>query len=204
MGFMTVRRMDVGIAPCLVARLSFTGELGFEIYVPPAYAGGVYDLLMDEGAKFGIRPFGTRALVSLGMEKSFGIWSREFTPDYTPTMCGMDRWVAYDKADFIGREAALEDREAEHKHILVALEIDSIDADAWGYEPVFHKDDYAGFVTSGTYGHTVEKSLALAYLRTPFLERADREFSVHVVDQRRPARILPEPPYDPNATKMRS
>jgi len=134
MGFMSVRRMDVGLAPCLVARLSFTGELGFEIYVPPSYAGGVYDLLMAEGAKLGIRRFGTRALVSLGMEKSFGIWSREFTPDYTPVMCGMDRWIAYDKADFVGREAALADRDAEHEHKLVALEIDSIDADAWGYE----------------------------------------------------------------------
>ena len=116
----------------------------------------------------------------------------------------MDRWVAYDKAGFIGREAALQDREAEHEHKLVALEIDSIDADAWGYEPVFFKDDYAGFVTSGAYGHTVEKSLALAYLKTSFLERVDEEFSVHVVDQRRSATILPEPPYDPNATRMRS
>ena len=204
MGFMSVRRMDIGIAPCLVARLSFTGELGFEIYLPPSHAGGVYDLLLREGARFGIRPFGTRALVSLGMEKCFGIWSREFTPDYTPVMCGMDRWIAYDKADFIGREAALDDRDAEHEHKLVALEIDSIDADAWGYEPVFHKDEYAGFVTSGAYGHTVGKSLALAYLKTPFLERANEEFSVHVVDQRRPASILTEPPYDPNATRMRS
>ena len=203
-GFMTVRRMDVGIAPCLVARLSFTGELGFEIYVPPSYARGLYDLLMDEGAKFGIRPFGTRALVSLGMEKSFGNLVEEFTPDYTPVMCGMDRWVAYDKPGFIGREAALKDRKAEHDHKLVALEIDSTDADAWGYEPVWHQDEYAGYVTSGTYGHTVKKSLALAYLGTPFLESVDEEFSVHVVDQRRPARILPEPPYDPNATRMRS
>ena len=134
MPFMSVRRMDVGLAPCLVARLSFTGELGYEIYLPPPYAGQVYDLLADEGAKFGIRPFGNRALVSLGMEKSFGIWSREFTPDYTPAMCGMDRWIAYDKPGFIGREAALADRDAEHAMRLVALEIDSLDADAWGYE----------------------------------------------------------------------
>lgn len=204
MPFMSVRRMDVGIAPCLVARLSFTGELGYEIYLPPPYAGQIYDLFTDEGAKFGIRPFGTRALVSLGMEKSFGIWSREFTPDYTPAMCGMDRWIAYDKADFIGREATLADREAEQEHRLVALEIDSVDADAWGYEPVFYRDEYAGYVTSGTYGHTVGKSLALAYLKRPFLENASDEFAVHVVDQRRPARILPEPPYDPRATRMRS
>jgi dimethylglycine dehydrogenase len=204
MPFMSVRSMDVGLAPCRVARLSFTGELGYEIYVPTVYAGPIYDALLDAGQKFGIRQFGIRALVSMGMEKSFGIWSREFTPDYTPVMCGMDRWVDYEKADFIGREAALLDREAAHEHKLVALEIDSIDADAWGYEPIWHKDEYAGFVTSGTYGHTVEKSLALGYLKTPYLESSDDDLSVHVLDQRRPARILSEPPYDPNAVQMRS
>ncbi len=140
----------------------------------------------------------------MGMEKSFGIWSREFSPDYTPAMCGFDRWVDYGKADFVGREAALADREAELLHRLVALEIDSEDADAWGYEPIWHKDEYAGFVTSGTYGHTVEKSLALGYVKTPYLESSADEFSVHVVDQRRPAIILPEPPYDPRALLMRS
>ena len=93
MPFMSVRQMDVGIAPALVARLSFTGELGYEIYVPTVYAAGVYDLLLAVGARFSLRPFGTRALVSLGMEKSFGVWSREFSPDYTPAMCGMDRWL---------------------------------------------------------------------------------------------------------------
>lgn len=202
MPFMSVREMDVGLAPCRVARISFTGELGYEIYVPIIYAGPVYDALTEAGAKFGIRPFGIRALVSMGMEKSFGIWSREFTPDYTPVMCGMDRWVDYDKPDFIGREAALADRDAEHEHRLVGMEIDSIDADAWGYEPVFCKDDYAGYVTSGAYGHTVGKSLALGYVKAPYLDATDG-FSVHVVDQHRPARILTEPPYDPQALKMR-
>ncbi len=203
MPFMSVRPMNVGIAPCLVARLSFTGELGYEIYVPTVYARAIYDQLLEAGAKFGIRPFGIRALVSMGMEKSFGIWSREFSPDYTPAMCGFDRFVDYGKTDFVGREAALADREAKQPHKLVALEIDSGDADAWGYEPIWIKDEYAGFVTSGTYGHYVQKSLALAYVKTPFLDSSN-EFSVHIVDERRPARILQEPPYDPRASQMRS
>ena len=79
----------------------------------------------------------------------------------------------------------------------------SIEADAWGYEPIWCGDEYAGFVTSGTYGHTVEKSLALGYVKTPYLESSNDGLSVHVVDQLRPARILSEPPYDPDALKMR-
>ena len=204
MPFMSVRAMDVGIFPCQVARLSFTGELGYEMYVPTGYARSLYDYLIEVGDKFGIRPFGIRALLSLGMEKSFGIWSREFTPDYTPAMCGFDRFVDYGKAEFAGREAALVDREATPEHRLVALEIDSSDADAWGYEPIWLEDEFAGYVTSGAYGHTVGKSLALAYVKTQFLESSHNEFSVHIVDERRPARIIPEPPYDPSGSLMRS
>ena len=204
MPFMSVHSMNVGIAPCLVARLSFTGELGYEFYVPTVYARSLYDYLLEVGDKLGIRPFGIRALLSLGMEKSFGIWSREFTPDYTPAMCGFDRFVDYGKADFIGHEAALIDRDAELEHRLVALEIDSEDADAWGYEPIWFKDEFAGFVTSGAYGHTVKKSLALAYLNTHYLDSSNKEFSVHIVDKRRPARVISEPPYDPSGSLMRS
>ena len=204
MPFMSVHSMNVGIAPCLVARLSFTGELGYEFYVPTVYARSLYDYLLEVGDKLGIRPFGIRALLSLGMEKSFGIWSREFTPDYTPAMCGFDRFVDYGKADFIGHEAALIDRDAELEHRLVALEIDSEDADAWGYEPIWFKDEFAGFVTSGAYGHTVKKSLALAYLKTHYLDSSNKEFSVHIVDKRRPARVISEPPYDPSGSLMRS
>ena len=138
------------------------------------------------------------------MEKSFGIWSREFTPEYTPAMCGFDRFVAYGKADFVGREAALEDRETTPEHRLVSLEIDSSDADAWGYEPIWHKEEFAGYVTSGAYGHTVGKSLALAYVKTPFLDSSDNEFSVHIVDKRVPAAILPGAAYDPSGSRMRS
>jgi dimethylglycine dehydrogenase len=203
MPFMSVRSMDVGIAPCRVARISFTGELGYEIYVSPVYALALFDHLLEAGKRFGIKQFGIRALVSMGMEKSFGIWSREFSPDYTPAMCGWGRFIDYDKPDFVGREAALADREAQQPHKLVALEIDSNDADAWGYEPIWLKDEYAGFVTSGAYGHCVGKSLALGYVKTQFLDSSNNELSVHIVDERRPARILAEPPYDPSASRMR-
>ena len=204
MPFLSVRTMTVGMAEAVVARVSFTGELGYEIYLPATLAGSVYDRLLQAGRKFGIRPFGNRALVSMGMEKSFGVWSREFTPDYTPVMCGMSRWIDYGKADFVGREAALADREQVPEHRLAALEIDAGEADAWGYEPVWFGTEYAGYVTSGAYGHRVGKSLALGYIKSPYLESSASEFSVHLVDGRRPARLLPRPPYDPSASKMRT
>ena len=204
MPFMSVRTMNVGLAEAQVARVSFTGELGYEVYVPATYAGAVYDRLVEAGQKFDIRPFGNRALVSMGMEKSFGVWSREFTPDYTPAMCGMDRWIDYAKADFVGREAALADRDGEPEHRLVALEIDAGEADAWGYEPIWLEESYAGYVTSGAYGHRVGKSLALGYVKSPYLGSPASEFSVHLVDGKRPARLLARPPYDPSASRMRS
>lgn len=204
MPFMSVRAMDVGLAEAQVARVSFTGELGYEIYVPATFAGGVYDRLLEAGQRFDIRPFGNRALVSMGMEKSFGVWSREFTPDYTPVMCGLDRWIDYGKAGFVGREAALADRFEAPEHRLVALEVDAGEADAWGYEPIWLDQDYAGYVTSGAYGHRVGMSLALGYVKTRFLEAAASEFTLHLVDGPKPARLLPEPPYDPTASKMRS
>jgi dimethylglycine dehydrogenase len=202
--FMSVRSMDVGMAPCRVARISFTGELGYEIYVPNVYAHSLYDSILNAGGKFGLRPFGIRALLSLGMEKGFGIWSREFTPEYTPAMCGFDRFIDYEKADFVGREAALADRDAEHEHRLVGLEIDAGDADAGGYEPVWCKDELAGFITSGAYGHTVEKSLALAYVKTPFIDSSNGDLSVHVLDERRPAVMISGAAYDPSGSRMRS
>ena len=204
MPFMSVQSMDVGMAPCLTARISFTGELGYEIYLPSVYARPLYDYLLEAGDKLGIKPFGIRALLSLGMEKSFGIWSREFTPDYTPAMCGLDRFIDYGKADFIGREAALADLDTKHEHRLVSLEIDSSDADAWGYEPIWYKGEYAGYVTSGAYGHTVRKSLAMAYVKTHYCDSSDNDFSVHIVDRQRPAAIIPEASYDPGGSRMRS
>ena len=200
---MSVREMAVCGEPARVARLSFTGELGYEIYLPAGQAGAAYDELVQAGAAFDIRPFGLRALVSMGMEKRFGVWSREFSPDYTPSMSGMDRFIDYAKPGFVGREAALADRNAEPPHRLVALEIDAADADAWGYEPVWHGDEYVGFTTSGAYGHTVGKSLAMGYLSSSFLDSAGGGLEVHLVDGRRPARILTEAPYDPAGARMR-
>jgi dimethylglycine dehydrogenase len=117
-------------------------------------------------------------------------------------MCGLDRFIAFDKGDFIGREAALVEQQDGPKQRLVLLEIDADRADAMGDEPVWHDGEVVGFVTSGSYGHHVKKSLALAYINTE-LASANPELLVSVIGERRPARVLPEIPYDPSGSRLR-
>ncbi len=102
---MTVRRMDVGQAPCIVGRVSFTGDLGYEIWMRPEYQRHVLQRLLDAGEPLGLRPFGLRALNAMRLEKNFGGWGREYRPIYGPLEAGLDRFVAYEKeADFVGKQ----------------------------------------------------------------------------------------------------
>jgi dimethylglycine dehydrogenase len=201
--FFSIRRMDVGCAPTLVARVSFTGELGFEIYLDADYELAVYDALVQAGEDLGLVHFGGRALNSLRLEKSFGAWLREYTPDYTPRQAGLDRFIDFGKRGFVGREAVLRQRDGEPSHRLVTLVIDADDADAWGDEPVLADDRVVGFVTSGGYGHTIGASIALAYVE-PTFATPDAELGVMILGDVRPARLAPGPLYDPGGARMRS
>jgi dimethylglycine dehydrogenase len=201
--FFSIRRIDIGCAPALVARVSFTGELGFEIYLDAHYELAVYDALLRAGEDLGLVHFGGRALNSLRLEKSFGAWLREYTPDYTPRHAGLDRFLDWDKGDFVGRDAALRQREEEPSHRLVTLVVDAADADPHGDEPVLAGDRVVGFVTSGGYGHTVGASIALAYVE-PAHATPDADLGAMILGDVRPARLAPEPLYDPGGARMRS
>jgi dimethylglycine dehydrogenase len=200
--FLAFRRMDVGLTQAVVARLSLTGELGYEITVPVLQQRALWHALVAAGAEFGMRHIGMRAQDSLRLEKGYGVWSLEFAQSYTPAMCGLDRYIDFDKRAFIGREAVLRERERGPAERLVLLAIESADADASGYEPVWVDDRRVGFVTSGAYGHHTRRSLALAYL-----ERAVADdpvpLEVHILGERRPARVLAEAPYDPRGLRPR-
>lgn len=202
--FMGCAQMDVGLAHAHVARLSVTGELGYEINVPAAHHIALRRSLLEAGADLGIREYGFYALNSLRLEKSFGIWSAEFTQGYTPGMTGMDRWIDWDKGDFIGRDAALAERDGNGpSRKLVTLEIEAVGADATGYEPIWRKGRRVGFVTSGGYGHTIGKSLAMALVE-PDHETPGTDLSVHVVGVERAAKVIAASPYDRNGKAMRA
>ena len=202
--FMGAATLDIGLVRAKVARLSVTGELGYEINCCALEHAALRRTLLEAGRDLGVREYGYNALLSLRLEKSFGIWSAEFTQDRTPRMTGMDRWIAWDKGEFLGRKAALiESKGPPPERQLVTLEIDAADADATGYEPVWRSGAILGFVTSGGYGHTIEKSLAMA-LVSPEAAEIGSELSVHIVGAERKARVIAPSPYDPLGKAMRA
>ncbi len=201
--FMTCRALDVGMIRTQAARLSVAGELGFELNCSAAEQVTLREVLLAAGQAHGLREVGYHALNALRLEKSFGIWSAEFRQSHSPQMTGMDRWIDFDKAGFIGRDAALRDRAAgPSAQVLVTLEVAATDADASGFEPVWIGDRRIGHVSSGGYGNSVGKSLALA-----FVDRAHAavgtEVEVHVAGVRRPAVVIPPSPHDPKGSRMR-
>ena len=202
--FLSVQQTEVGGCPSTIARVSLTGELGYEIYLSPTDLVSVYKQLksaaIDAGHK--LHDYGIYALLSLRLEKSYGIWSREFSPDYTPKMCELDVFVDYDKSNFIGRDCVLRDRDTIPPQKLVSFEIDTLDTEVGGYEPIWTGNQLAGFTTSGGYGHTVEKSLAMGYLKSEYVDDS-REFEISILGERRPALLLDIPTYDPDGKKMR-
>jgi dimethylglycine dehydrogenase len=197
------RRAEVGFIPAIVGRLSITGELGYEFYVKPQHQYALYKALTTAGQDLGLRSVGLYAVGSLRLEKAYGIWSREFTPDYTPTMAGLDRFIDYDREGFIGREAALVDRASPASRRLVTLVVDATDADPVGFEPVWRKERLVGFTTSGGFGHTVGESLAMAYLDDD-LAVEGAEVEVHVIGERRPARVTLSARHDPAGARLRA
>lgn len=199
MPFRAIRKIDLGTTSAWVARISYTGELGYEIYAPLDHQRRLLTDLLAAGEGLGVRLFGSRALNALRLEKGFGAWLREFAPSYGPAESGLARFIA-DKPGYIGRDAFLASRDVPPARRLVLLEMDATDADAWRDEPVDAGDRTVGFVTSGGYGHTIGRSLALAYVDGGFL---DADLTVEILGDRRPARVLTEPPVDPSGSRMR-
>ncbi len=200
--FMSFARLSVGMVPALVGRVSFTGDLGYEIWVTSEYQLALYELLREAGRAYGLRLIGGRALQSLRLEKSFGTWAREFRPIYGPYEAGLGRFIDLERGDFVGRAAALKEKAEGGERRLITLEVQARDADAIGDEPIWHRGQVVGWVTSGGYGHSVGKSLALGYVRRDAAAHTEG-FEVELIGERRPALRLAEPAFDPKGLRMR-
>ncbi len=163
MRFLDVRPMVIGMVECLVQRVSYTGDLGYEIYCDPTDQRALWLQLWGAGQPMGLRPFGMRAMMSLRLDKFFGSWMREFSPDYTAAETGLDRFISWGKeVDFIGKAAAIRERQNGSDRKLVVFEVDTDDADVVAYEPVWINGQVKGFCTSGGYSHYAQKSIAMA------------------------------------------
>src|SRR5438876_1402666 len=200
--FLSFRALEVAMLPARVGRISFTGELGYEIWVPADCQLALYDALVSAGADLGLAHFGARALNSLRLEKSFGNWAREYRPLYTPGEAGLDRFVDVTKPHFTGRDAVLRDRASGPARRLVTFVVDADDADAIGDEPVWHDGEVVGWITSGGHGHCVGKSIALGYVPAALATVAGG-FELEILGERRAASLAREPLLDPQGERMR-
>ena len=200
--FFDAREIEVGLVPALVCRVSYTGDLGYEIYVDSDHQIALYQALAAAGAAHGMKPFGMRAMMSLRLEKSFGAWMREYRPEYTPAETGLDRFVDLRKNDFVGRDAAMRERDAPPGRRLCTFVVDAHDADVWADEPIFSGDDVVGFVTSGGYAHHSAKSVALGFVPVEMMD-AGTEFAIEILGERRAAKLVGEPVLDPRGERMR-
>jgi len=197
-----VAETAVGLAPVILTRAGFTGELGYEMWTTPDYFGTLYDELRDAGAGLGLIHFGGRALSSLRLEKAYGSFNKDFRPDYTPGETGLDRYIDFNKPDFTGRAAAIAERDAGPRRRFVVMEVADADAEVVGYESIMQEGAAVGYVTSGAYGHCVGKSLAAGYVPAA-LARDGARFEIDILGEMRAATVRLEPLYDPKGLRLR-
>ena len=239
--FMDYREFDVNGAPCRVNRISFSGDLGYEIWMQTGYQRKVYSGIKAAGQPYDIIDFGMRALLSMRLEKNFPTWFAELRPIYGPLEAGMSRFVKFDKPGFIGKGAALNEVETGGILRLVSFVVDASTADVMGDEPVWARSSQpapgiakphgvganrfsaegsdinsvdsqtdgdwrvVGWVTSGGYGHYVQSSFAQGYIPKELATITDDDqFEIEILGQRRPAKIIVKPLFDPEGLRMRS
>jgi len=202
--FLDLRSMAVAGVPCLLGRISFTGELGYEIYCAPAYQLALFEAMERAGRDLNLRLFGARALLSLRLEKNWGVWTLDYRPDFTAAESGLESFVRFDKpSDFIGKAAALAENARGPEKRLITLVVDADQVDAHRDEPIFCDGTCVGFVTSGGYAHYVKKSVAMGYVPAA-LAAIGADFTIEILGQMQGARIQQRPLFDPSGGRMKS
>ncbi|GIS37120.1 MAG: hypothetical protein Ct9H90mP9_1500 [Pseudomonadota bacterium] len=200
--WLTSQAISVAGVPLLAMRVNFVGELGWELHHPIDRQLELFDAIVEAGQGMDLVHLGMYAMESLRLEKSYRMWGMDLTKEYSILEAGLDRFVKIQKGQFTGREALLLQRESGVPQEFITLEVDVDDADPMGNEPVFSGKEMIGRATSGCYGHSVGKSLALAYVESG-TGSVGTELELEILDKRYPARVIEESPCDPNNEKLR-
>jgi dimethylglycine dehydrogenase len=204
--FMAVRDIHLGAVPVRALRVTYTGELGWELHHPIEYTRTLYDRLLEAGSSHGLADIGYRALDSLRLEKGYRLWGADISALYTPLEAGLERFVRLDKGDFIGRDALVRQQEDGVRQRLVTVRIDLDEGDDLfprGGEPVYADGDLVDYLRAAHPGHSVGMTLGLAYLPVA-VAAPGTPLEIEILGVRRPGAVIESPVYDPDGSRMRA
>ncbi len=201
--WLTGKEITVAGVPARALRVNYVGELGWELHPAMGDLETIYDAIIEAGEEHGIADFGLYAVNSLRIEKAYRGWGAELTNEVTMLDADMARFLKLDKDDFTGKAATLEQQKGERTLQLIYFEVDAVDSEVRGNEPIFIGDACVGLTTSGGYGYAVEKSLGFGYVG-PEQSEPGTELTIGLLDHRRRATVLGEPAYDPANERLRA
>ena len=202
--WLTAQRIEIGMASVLAMRVNYVGELGWELHIPAEHMIPIYDALWQAGEPHGIRDFGMYAMESLRLDKCYRGWKSDLGTEYSPLMSSLDRFIDVNKPTFIGKDALLAERASGPKERFVPLTLDEPGvADAPFCAPIRSNGEIVGLATSGGWSYTLEKSIALGYVRTD-LAQPGAKLDIDILGQRCPATVGQEPLYDHNNSRLRA
>lgn len=201
--WLTGKEIDVSGVMLRALRINYVGELGWELHMPIDKLQYIYDEVWAAGEEFGIADFGMYALSSLGKEKAYYAWGVELINEITMIEAGMERFIDFDKGDFVGRDALLQRQKEKLNWKIAYVEVDVDDVDVRGGEPAYDGEEVIGVTSSGGYGHYVQKSLAFVFVQ-PEYAIPGTSFEIEIMSHLRKAKVLAEPVYDPENIKLRA
>ena len=202
--WLTAKKIDIGYAPTIAARVNFVGELGWELHHPIEYQNYIFDTLFSAGKDLNLKPFGIRAMDMMRLEKSYRMVGTEMSIEYSAYESGLDRFIDHQKNDFLGRDGLILHREIGHHNQFVTLHVkETKDADAIGGNPIYFNGKLIGRATSGGYGFRVGFSIALAMVEPDYAD-IGTIVEIDILGKNYLAEVIEESPFDPENVKLRA